>query len=270
MRRLFQFLHKFDYNGYTRACPCAASNISTVLVICTLMVYKLMLKDTGYVPYSVPSWLNWYETLILLEVLFYKHNSTLPYTLQTVLIHAHKRPIIFIHGHRTVSHHASKGGAHRCISIGCRDVIRSRLIGVFTMNTKFYLRTPHWPMRDRSENYNHHIGKKKWKDYLTRHSGYRPPRDVGDLQWLERRYNLVVFGCLVAYTVSYEHHLTHKGYEHWGWALSAITFMAYWLSAYNNNTCRSASKGLSSTIATQELYWRGDYFYIFFGDTWQP
>lgn len=65
---------------------------STVMVVCVLTVYIVVLQDLGYDQYSVPHFHNTLETLNLLEkVLIYKPDFILHYTPKVVSVHAHKK-----------------------------------------------------------------------------------------------------------------------------------------------------------------------------------
>lgn len=69
------------HDAYTQTCICALLDASALLVRSVLMVYTLVLQDTGYVPNSVLPLRNIYGTLVTLEGgLFDKQDSNLHYT----------------------------------------------------------------------------------------------------------------------------------------------------------------------------------------------
>lgn len=70
----------FGYDGHVPMCDYAASNVLILLVICVWVVHTLMLHDSVFAPYNVPSLRTIYGTQISSEeALIYEHDGTQHY-----------------------------------------------------------------------------------------------------------------------------------------------------------------------------------------------
>lgn len=76
----FWFQNYFDHTRHTITCDYASSDTSIMLVIDTVIVFKLMKQDTRFVLYSIPPFHNIFGTLTSSNmVLTYKYDLTIHY-----------------------------------------------------------------------------------------------------------------------------------------------------------------------------------------------